>query len=95
MTSKDGRFTFVANAAGASVSTFSVSPQGELAYLGTTTIPGMTPLDMAVSENGRTLYVLAAGSHGIVELSVAHDGSLTFAGTLPSIPATAAGIAVR
>jgi 6-phosphogluconolactonase (cycloisomerase 2 family) len=93
--SKDGRFAFVANAASASVSTFAVSPKGELAFLGATTIPGMTPLDLALSDNGRFLYVLAAGSHGIVELDVGHDGTLTWIGTMPSIPATAAGIAVR
>jgi hypothetical protein len=55
----------------------------------------MTPLDLALSDNGRFLYVLAAGSHGIVEFDVGHDGSLTWIGTMPSIPATAVGIAVR
>ena len=66
VTSKDGRFAFVANAASASVSTFSVSPKGELAFLGATSVPGMTPLDMGLSKDGKYLYVLAAGSHGIV-----------------------------
>jgi 6-phosphogluconolactonase len=95
VTSKDGRFAFVANAASASVSTFSVSPKGELAFLGATTIPGMTPLDLDISKDGKYVYVLAAGSHGIVEFDVDDDGSLTFIGAMPSIPATAAGIAVR
>jgi 6-phosphogluconolactonase len=91
----DGRFAFVANAASASVSMFSVSPTGELTFLGATTIPGMTPLDLDISKDGKHLYVLAAGSHGIVEFDVGHDGSLTFIGAMLSIPATAAGIAVR
>jgi 6-phosphogluconolactonase len=95
VTSKDGRYAFVANAASASVSTFSVSHRGELAFLGATTIPGMTPLDLDISKDGRYLYVLAAGSHGIVEFDVDRDGTLTFIGAMPSIPATAAGIAVR
>jgi len=93
--SKDGRFAFVANAASASVSTFTVGPDGSLAFLGAVTIPGMTPLDEALSEGGRYLYVLAAGSHGIVELEVGADGSLTPIGAEGDVPATAAGLAVR
>ena len=37
----------------------------------------MTPLDEALSEDGRTLYVLAAGSHGIVQFAVGEDGTLS------------------
>jgi 6-phosphogluconolactonase (cycloisomerase 2 family) len=93
--SKDGRFAFVANAASASVSTFSVGPDGSIAFEGATAVPGMTPLDEALSEDGQTLYVLAAGSHGIVQFSVGNDGSLTYVGSQLTIPATAAGLAVR
>ena len=93
--SKDGRFAFVANAASASVSTFAVRPNGSLAFRGALTIPGMTPLDESLSESGRYLYVLAAGSHGIVELEVGADGSLTPIGVEADVPATAAGLAVR
>jgi len=93
--SKDGRFAFVANAASASVSTFAVSPTGELEFRGAITIDGMTPLDLGLSENGRYLYVLAAGSHGIVGFEVGSDGSLTHVDTEANVPAAAAGIAVR
>ena len=95
VSSKDGRFAFVANAASASVSTFSVGPDGSIAFQGATAVPGMTPLDEALSEDGHTLYVLAAGSHGIVQFSVGNDGSLTYVGSQLTIPATAAGLAVR
>ena len=47
------------------------------------------------SENGRYLYVLAAGSHGIAGFEVGSDGSLTHADTEANVPVTAAGIAVR
>ena len=93
--SKDGRFAFVANAASSSVSTFAVSPAGELAFLVATTIDGMTALDLALSENGRYLYVLAAGSHGIVGFEVGADGTLTHVETEVNVPLAAAGIAVR
>jgi 6-phosphogluconolactonase len=93
--SKDGRYAFVANAASSSVSTFTVSPSGELAFQGATTIDGMTALDLALSANGRYLYVLAAGTHGIVTFEVGNDGTLTHVDTEADVPASAAGIAVR
>jgi 6-phosphogluconolactonase (cycloisomerase 2 family) len=93
--SKNGRFAFVANAASSSVSTFDVSPGGELSFRGALTIDGMTPLDLALSESGRYLYVLAAGSHGIVAFEVGGDGTLTHVDTEANVPAAAAGIAVR
>ena len=93
--SKDGRYAFVANAGSSSVSTFAVSPSGELTFERAVTIDGMTALDLALSENGRYLYVLAAGTHGIVAFDVAGDGTLTHIGTQPGVPAAAAGLAVR
>jgi 6-phosphogluconolactonase (cycloisomerase 2 family) len=93
--SKNGRFAFVANAAGSSVSTFAVSPAGELTFQGAVTIDGMTALDLALSENGHYLYVLAAGSRGIVAFEVGADGTLTHVDTETGVPATAAGLAVR
>ena len=54
----------------------------------------MAPLDEALSEDGHTLYVLAAGSHGIVQFSVGNDGALTYVGSQLNVPATAAGLAV-
>ena len=93
--SKNGRFAFVANAASSSVSTFAVSPAGELTFERAVRIDGMTALDLALSENGRYLYVLAAGSHGIVTFEVAADGTLTHVDTEGAVPASAAGIAVR
>jgi 6-phosphogluconolactonase len=93
--SKDGRFAFVANAASSSVSTFEVSPSGELTFQGAVTIDGMTALDLALSENGRYLYVLAAGTHGIVTFEVGSDGTLTHVDTEADVPVAAAGIAVR
>jgi 6-phosphogluconolactonase len=93
--SKDGRHAFVANAGSSSVSTFSVSPSGELTFERAVTIDGMTALDLALSENGQYLYVLAAGTHGIVAFAVGNDGMLTHVDTQPDVPVAAAGIAVR
>jgi 6-phosphogluconolactonase (cycloisomerase 2 family) len=93
--SKDGRYAFVANAASSSVSTFAVSPAGQLTFLRAVTIDGMTALDLALSNNGQYLYVLAAGTHGIDTFAVAADGTLTHTDTQPNVPVAAAGIAVQ
>jgi 6-phosphogluconolactonase len=93
--SKNGRFAFVANAASSSVSTFAVTPAGELSFQRAVTIDGMTALDLALSQNGHYLYVLAAGSHGIVAFEVGADGTLTHVDTEANVPVAAAGIAVR
>jgi 6-phosphogluconolactonase len=93
--SKDGRYAFVANAASSTVSTFAVSPAGELTFLRAATIDGMTALDLALSNNGQYLYVLASGSHGIVAFEIGVDGTLTHTETEADVPVAAAGIAVR
>lgn len=93
--SKNGRYAFVANAASSSVSTFAVSPAGELSFERAVTIDGMTALDLALSNDGHYLYVLAAGTHGIVTFEVGADGTLTHIDTEANVPAAAAGIAVR
>jgi 6-phosphogluconolactonase (cycloisomerase 2 family) len=95
VTSRDGRFAFVANAASGSVSTFWVRDDGAIAFAGAVSVPGMTPLDEALSEDGRYLYVLAAGTHGIVQFAVGKNGTLTYVGSQLNIPATASGLAVR
>jgi len=93
--SKDGRYAFVANAASSSVSTFAVSPAGELTFLRAATIDGMTALDLAQSHDGKYLYVLAAGTHGIVTFEIGNDGTLTHLNTQAGVPVAAAGIAIR
>lgn len=71
-----------------------IDHDGPITFLGAVSVQGMTPLDEALSEDGRTLYVLAAGSHGIVQFSVDKDGTLTYVGSQLNIPVTAAGLAV-
>jgi 6-phosphogluconolactonase (cycloisomerase 2 family) len=57
----------------------------------------MTALDLAQSHDGKYLYVLAAGTHGIVTFQIGNDGTLTHTDTDTdgNVPVAAAGIAVR
>jgi 6-phosphogluconolactonase (cycloisomerase 2 family) len=67
---------------------FSIASNGALTLLGATaTDMGATPLDLAISADGKFLYALTAGEGTISVFSIASDGSLTFLGTQKSIPA--------
>src|SRR5262249_55555859 len=79
-------FAFVANGASSSVSTFTVSPAGELTFLRAATIDGITALDLARSQDGKYLYVLAPGTHGIVTFHIGNDGTLTHITTQAGVP---------
>jgi 6-phosphogluconolactonase (cycloisomerase 2 family) len=55
----------------------------------------MTALDLAQSHDGKYLYVLAAGTHGIVTFDIGADGTLTHVDTQANVAVAAAGLAVR
>jgi len=88
-----GRFAYTANAGGASITGFAVSPDGSLSRVTPSGVtgsmaPGSTPLDLDVSRDSRFLYVLKAGTGTIGVYAIGADGSLTAltdgpAGTAP------------
>jgi hypothetical protein len=82
------------------VSGYRVGTDGGLTLLtagGATGIvgPGSTPIDEAMSRNGRFLYVLGSGARAIVAFSVAADGSLTNVGAATGLPAGMVGLAAK
>ena len=95
---KNGRYAYTANAAGGSISGFSIASDGSLALLdpsGATASlgAGSHPLDEAVSGNSRFLYVLVDGRHTIAGYRIAEDGSLNPLGEVGALPAGAVGLA--
>ena len=97
---KDGKFAYTTNTGSGSVSGYRVGTDGRLTLLdpdGRTGVtgPGSTPIDEALSRNGRYLYVLAAGAREIVAFSIAADGSLTNLGAASGLPAGMVGLAAR
>ena len=94
----DGRYAYTANAAGGSVSGFSLAADGSLELLD---LDGVSagigadshPLDEAVSADGRYLYVLVDGHHTIGGYRIAADGSLAPLGEVGTLPAGAVGLA--
>jgi 6-phosphogluconolactonase len=93
--SRDGRFAFVANTGSSSVSTSAVPPAGELTFRGSVPIDGTTAIDLALSRNGKYLYVLASDSDNITAFEVSSDGTLAHVETEDAVPLADVGTAAR
>lgn len=95
----NGRYAFGANYTSGTISSFEVRSDGSLTLLdsvaGTTDDPGnvqgSTPLDMAVSGNGRFLYVVLPGSGKVGGWRIDQDGTLTKVGEFGGLPQTVDG----
>jgi 6-phosphogluconolactonase len=95
--SNDGRYAYAANAGTASVSGYSIEPDGTLSLLNADGRTGFTapgPVDEALSANGRFLYTLDARSGAISIFAVRGDGSLDKQADV-AIPVNTNGLAAR
>jgi 6-phosphogluconolactonase (cycloisomerase 2 family) len=95
---RNGRYAYATNAHSGSVTGFAVNGQGQLTALnadGVTASLGAerSPLDMALSENNRYLYVRTGDNNQIYSLRVNSDGSLTPFGGVSGLPAGFNGLA--
>ena len=95
---RDGRYAYTANGGSGTISGFAVSSAGALSLLEASGVSaslgaGSHPLDEALSGDGQFLYNLTDGLHRISGFRIGDDGSLSAAGSLPGLPAGAAGIA--
>lgn len=97
---KNGRYAYVANTGSGTVSAYRVERSGELRLLKPDGVAGVTgagsrPADLRVSENGRFLYVRNGGTGTIAAFQIQHGGELVELGATGTLPAGAAGLAVR
>jgi 6-phosphogluconolactonase len=93
----NGRFAYAGNAGTASVTGYEVAPDGSLRILdgdGKTALAAAGVTDLAVSVNSRFLYG-RLGNGTVASWAIGADGSLESVGTVPGLPAGAAGIAAR
>jgi 6-phosphogluconolactonase len=91
-----GDRAFVSNTASGSISTYGVAADGTLALAAARaadTGNGSKPTDMALTTNGKYLYVLESGTHAIGVTRVESDGSLTVLPDVGGLPDAAAGLA--
>ena len=93
---RDGRFAFASNTASATISTYAVDGRGGLSLTTSDGISAHTdagPIDMALSPNDASLFVLNARAHTINALTVGTGGTLTNSSTATGLPAGAVGLA--
>jgi len=96
----DGRFAYTTNTGSGNVSGYRVEFNGVLRLLNAdgqtaNTGTGSTPLDAAISNDARFLYVLTPGTGNIQGFSVSLDGSLTPLSQATGVPSSASGLIAR
>ncbi len=94
---RNEKYAFTTNTASDNLSTFNVNTStGSISVLhaiAATTAIG--PIDAALNNNSKFLYVLNSGSNSIGVYAVADNGSLSSVQTLPGVPAGATGLAAK
>ncbi len=98
----DGRFAYTTNTASGNISAYSVAYGGMLQLLqpngvAAGTGPNSSPIDEAVSNDSRFLYVLAPGIRSVLAFSIAPNGNLTpmSAALGGLVPPSASGLVAR
>ena len=92
---ENGNFAYTSNTGSNTISSYTLSAEGNLALLSVTAGAGNVPIDMALSNDSRFLYVRNAGNGSISGFRVDADGSLTPVTIATGLPAGSAGIAAR
>jgi 6-phosphogluconolactonase (cycloisomerase 2 family) len=94
---RDGTFAFAANSASNTISSFTVSRQGDLQLLASAaaaTPAGTVPIDMALTRNGAFLYVIGTGNGSLTGFRV-QDGKLSQVVSVTGLPLSIQGTAAR
>jgi len=97
---ENGRFAYTSNTGSGSISGYEIDDDGALTLLnadGRTadTGAGSAPTDLALSENGRFLFVLNSGTHNIGAFRIRANGQLHPVAATGGLPAGANGLAAR
>lgn len=98
-TTPDGRYTYTSNSLSGSISGYRIEASGQLALLdddGRTAVTGedSRPTDIAISADGRHLYVLNAGSETIGVFEVQANGGLVQLPYVGGVTAGAVGLII-
>lgn len=95
----NGKFAFVSNTDSGTISSYRINPSDRsLTLLNATaadTGTGSAPIDMALSNNSRILFVLLGGSQSVASFRVWKNGNLTPVDTAGGLHPGAQGIAAK
>lgn len=95
---KNQLYAYTSNTGSGNISSYLISNDGMLRLLNPVagnTGSGTAPIDMALSDGSRFLYVREAAKGAVDGFRVEIDGSLTPLNSVPGVPAGAQGIAAR
>src|SRR5436190_4322149 len=98
VTTSNGKSAFVSNTGSGTISSYGIGDDGTLTLINGTaadTGPTSAPIDMAVNNSSRFLYVIVAGTQSVASFRVGRDGSLTLIDTDGGLPLGAQGIAAK
>lgn len=94
--SRDDRFAFVANAGSSSISSYAVGRFGALQLVDARAGdagPGSRPLDMALDDSGRALYLVDRGNAVVSVFGIQNDGRLQNLQMIGTLPPFTSGVA--
>lgn len=95
----DGHFAYTGNTGSGSVSSYSVSPHGELTLLAAVAANtggfASVPIDLDITPDGKYLYVIASFMGKVEGFRIESDGSLTHISDVAGFPISMQGIVAR
>jgi 6-phosphogluconolactonase len=95
----DGRYAYTGNTGSGSISSYTVSPRGELALLAAVAADtggfASVPIDLDISPNGKFLYEIASLIGRIETFRIEADGALTHISSADGFPVSTQGIVAR
>lgn len=99
VTTNNGKLAFVSNTGSGNISSYRVSGEDGTLTLANSvagdTGAGSGPIDMALNNSSRFLYVLAGGSQSVASFRVERNGNLTSIDSDEGLPLGAQGIAAK
>jgi len=95
VTTPNGRIAFTANTPARTLSSFSIDSAGNMTLLETIAAEEANPRDMAMTNDGRTLFTLNGGDNTIGVYQVSHAGKLHKQQSIDNLPVGFTGLIVR
>jgi 6-phosphogluconolactonase len=94
---RNGKFAYITNTASGTLSSYAIDRDGSLRLIASVAATtGAGPIDMDLSKDSQTLFVLNAGSHSLQSFEVdTSSGHLTPLETLSGVPASANGLVAQ
>jgi 6-phosphogluconolactonase (cycloisomerase 2 family) len=93
----NGKYAYTTNTASNNLTNFNVNTNSGSISVNTAVagVTGMGPIDAALSNNSKYLYILNAGSHTIGVYAVAGNGNLSLQQTVTGLPIGATGLTAK